>query len=76
MLRDLLRQESIEIGRQHIATLMKKMAVEAIYRRPNTSKLAPGRRFYPYLLRKLPIVRPDQLLATDISYMPMAKRFV
>lgn len=45
MLRDLLRQGGIAIGRQHVATLMKKMAIEAIYRRPNTSKPAPGQRF-------------------------------
>ena len=76
MLRDLLRQEGIEIGRQHVATLMKKMAIEAIYRRPNTSKPAPGHRIYPYLLRKLPIVRPNQVWATDISYIPMARGFV
>lgn len=76
MLRDLLRQEGIEIGRQHVATLMKKMAIEAIYRRPNTSKPAPGHKIYPYLLRKLPIVRPNQVWATDISYVPMARGFV
>lgn len=76
MLRDLLRQEGIEIGRQHVATLMKKMAIEAIYRRPNTSKPEPGHKIYPYLLRKLPIVRPNQVWATDISYIPMARGFV
>lgn len=76
MLRDLLRQEGIAIGRQHVATLMKKMAIEAIYRRPNTSKPAPGHKIYPYLLRKLPIVRSNQVWATDISYIPMAKGFV
>ena len=76
MLRDLLRQEGIEIGRQHVGTLMKKMAIEAIYRRPNTSKPAPGHKIYPYLLRKLAIVRPNQVWATDISYIPMAKGFV
>ena len=76
MLRDLLRQEGIEIGRQHVATLMRKMAIEAIYRRPNTSKPAPGHKIYPYLLRKLPIVRPNQVWATDISYIPMARGFV
>lgn len=55
---------------------MKKMAIEAIYRRPNTSKPAPGHKVYPYLLRKLAIVRPNQVWATDISYIPMAKGFV
>jgi putative transposase len=76
MLRDLLRQEGIEIGRQHVGALMKKMTIEAIYRRPNTSKLAPGHKIYPYLLRKLAITRPNQVWATDISYIPMAKGFV
>ncbi|WP_156799850.1 IS3 family transposase [Novosphingobium resinovorum] len=76
MLRDFLRQESIEIGRCHVASLMKKMAIEAVYRRPSTSKPAPGHKIYPYLLRKLPIVRPNQVWATDISYIPMARGFV
>ena len=47
MLRDLLRQEDIEVGRQHVATLMRKMAIEAVYRRPNTSKPAPGTKCTP-----------------------------
>jgi putative transposase len=76
MLRDLLRQEDVTIGRPHVATLMKKMAIEAIYRRPNTSKPTPGHKIYPYLLRKLAIVHPNQVWATDISYIPMAKGFV
>jgi putative transposase len=76
MLRDLLRQEGTRIGRLHVATLMKKMAIEAIYRRPNTTKPAPGHKIYPYLLRKLAIVRPNQVWATDITYIPMAKGFV
>ena len=61
MLRDLLRAERIEIGRQHVATLMKRMGIEAIYRRPNTSKPAPGHKIYPYLLRKLLVTRPNQV---------------
>ncbi|WP_373444024.1 IS3 family transposase [Sphingobium sp. Z007] len=76
MLRDLLLQEGIKVGRLHVTTLMKKMAIEAIYRRPNTSKPAPGHKIYPYLLRKLAIVRPNHVWATDISYIPMAKGFV
>ena len=76
MLRDLLSAEGIKVGRLHVATLMKKMAVEAIYRRPNTSKAAADHKIYPYLLRKLPIVRPSQVWATDITYVPMARGFV
>ena len=76
MLRDLLRQYDTKIGRLYVASLMKKMAIAAIYRRLNTSKPAPGHKIYPYLLRKLAIVRPNQVWATNISYIPMAKGFV
>ena len=76
MLRGLLRQEGHDVGRLHVATLMKKMAIEAIYRRPNTSKPAPGHRVYPYLLRNLAVTRPDQVWAMDITYIPMARGFV
>jgi putative transposase len=51
MLRDLLRQQGLDVGRLRIGTLMKKMGIEAIYRRPNTSKPAPGHRIYPYLMQ-------------------------
>src|SRR5258706_6699533 len=76
MLRDLLRGEDVEIGRQRVATMMKRMAIEAIYRRPNTSKPAPGHKIYPYLLRGLAIERPNQVWAMDITYIPMARGFV
>ena len=76
MLRDLLRQQGVGVGRQHVGTLMKKMGIEAIYRRPNTSKPAPGHRIYPYLLRNLAVTRPNQVWAMDISYIPMARGFV
>jgi len=76
MLRDLLRGEGFVIGREHVRTLMKRMGIEAIYRRPNTSKPAPGHKIYPYLLRALPITRPNQAWATDITYIPMARGFV
>ena len=76
MLRDLLGAEGVKVGRLHVATLMKKMAIEAIYRRPNTSKPAPGHKIYPYLLRKLAVTRPNQVWATDITYIPMARGFV
>ena len=76
MLRDMLRAEGREVGRRHVATLMKKMGVEAIYRRPNTSKPAPGHKIYPYLLRNLAVTRPNQVWATDITYVPMARGFV
>ena len=76
MMRDLLVREGRDVGRLHVATLMKRMGIAAIYRRPNTSKPAPGHKIYPYLLRKLPIVRPNQVWAIDITYIPMARGFV
>jgi putative transposase len=76
MLRDLLSAEGVAIGRRHVATLMKRMGIEAVYRRPNTSKPAPGHEIYPYLLRDLPVTRPDQVWAMDITYVPMARGFV
>lgn len=76
MLRDLLRQEGFLIGRLRVASLMKKMAIHAIYRRPNTSKPTPRHKVYPYLLRKLAITRPNKVWATDISYTQMARGFV
>lgn len=76
MLRDLLRQQGLEVGRRHIRTLMRKMCIEAVYRRPNTSKPAPGHKIYPYLLRGLTVTRPNQAWAMDISYIPMARGFV
>jgi putative transposase len=76
MLRDLLRQQGLEVGRRHVKTLMKRMGIEAIYRKPNTSKPAPGHRIYPYLLRDLAITRPNHVWPTDISYIPMAHGFV
>ena len=76
MLRDLLRGEGVAIGRAHVITLMKRMRIEAIYRRPNTSKPAPGHKIHPYLLRGLVVDRPDQVWAMDISYIPMKRGFV
>ncbi|WP_370671609.1 MULTISPECIES: IS3 family transposase, partial [Gammaproteobacteria] len=70
MLQGLLRGEGLETGRRHVATLMKKMGIKAIYRRPNTSKPAPGH------IRKLAVTRPNQVWAMDLTYIPMARGFV
>src|SRR5271156_995021 len=76
MLRDLLRAEGVLIGRALVATLMRRIGIEALYRRPNTSKPEPGHKIYPYLLRGLTIDRPNQVWAMDITYIPMARGFV
>ena len=76
MLQGLLKQEGYAVGRLHVATLMRKMGIEALYRRPNTSKPEPGHKVFPYLLRKLPVIRPHHVWAMDITYIPMARGFV
>jgi putative transposase len=76
MLRDLLRGEGVVIGRDLVRTMMRRMCIEALYRRPNTSKPAPGHKIYPYLLGGLAVERPNQVWAMDITYMPMARGFV
>ena len=73
MLRDLMRQEGVHVGRKHVATLLRKMGIEALYRRPNTSRKHPGHPIYPYLLRHLAVTRPNQVWAMDITYIPMAR---
>ena len=76
MLRDLLIGEGVEVGRRHVATLMRKMGIEALYRKPNTSKKHPKHAVFPYLLRGMSIDRANQVWAMDITYVPMARGFV
>lgn len=76
MLRDMLRLEKIEVGRRHVSTLMKKMGIEALYRKANTSRRNQAHRIYPYLLRGLTIDRPNQVWAMDTTYIPMQRGFV
>ncbi len=76
MLRDLLRQDGYNVGRKHVATLMKRMGIEALYRKPRTTKPGAGHKVYPYLLRSLAIDRPNQVWAMDMTYIPMARGFV
>jgi len=76
MLRGLLAGEGIKVGRRHVRTLMKRMGIEALYRRPRTTKPEPGHKIYPYLLRDMAITRPNHVWAMDITYIPMARGFV
>ena len=76
MLRDQLNRDGVAVGRKHVSTLMKRMGVEALYRKPGTSKKHPGHEIYPYLLRGLAINRANQVWALDTTYIPMAKGFV
>ena len=76
MLRGLLAAEGCKIGRRHVKTLMRRMGIEALYRRPRTTRPEPGHKIHPYLLRGMEITRPNQVWAMDITYIPMASGFV
>jgi putative transposase len=76
MLRDLLRHEGHTIGRRHVATLMRRMGIEALYRKPSLSRRHLGHQISPYLLRDLTISRPNHAWAADITYIPMRRGFV
>ena len=76
MLCDQLVREDIHVGRRHIGTLMRRMGIQALAPQARTSKATPGNKIYPYLLRKLAIVRANQVWALDTTYIPMARGFV
>lgn len=76
MLRDMLCREGLAVGRKHVVTLMAKMGIEALYRKPNTSRKHPGHTVHPYLLRGLLIERANHVWAMDITYIPMARGWV
>jgi putative transposase len=76
MLRDFLRQEGVAVGRRHVRTLMRRMGIEAIYCKPNTSRRNFKQSILPYLLRELTISRPNHVWAADITYIPMKRGFV
>jgi putative transposase len=76
MLRDLLRLQGVQVGRRHVGTLMWRMGIQALYRKPNTSKRHPAHAVFPYLLRGLAIERANRVWALDITYIPMARGWV
>ena len=71
-----LGREGFEVGRVHVATLMRRMGIEALYRRPRTSIPARDAKIYPYLLEGLAIERPNQVWSSDLTYLPMAHGFL
>ena len=76
MLRDFLRLQGIAVGRRHVGTVMRRMGIQALYRKPNTSKRHPAHPVFPDLLRGLAIERANQVWALDITYVPMARGWV
>jgi len=71
-----LKNQGYRVNRKRVRRLMRIMGIRAIYRRPRTSKPAPGHKIYPYLLSGMEITRPNQVWATDITYIPMARGFL
>lgn len=76
MLRRLLAINGSKVGRRHVKTLMQRMGIEALYRKPRTTKPEPGHKIFPYLLRGVAVTKPNQVWAMDITYIPMARGFV
>lgn len=76
MLRDLLRGEGIAMGRGWVTAMMRRVAIEAVYRRPDTSKQADGHKVFQDPPRGMTIERPNQTWAIDITYIPMALGFM
>jgi len=70
------RRQGRKVNRKRIQRLMRLMGIEAIYPKPHTSRPHPAHKIYPYLLRDLTIDRPNQVWATDITYVPMAQGFM
>jgi putative transposase len=71
-----LKSQGNLVNRKRVQRLMRLMGIKAIYRRPRTSRPAPGHKIYPYLLRDIKITRPNQVWAADITYIPMARGFL
>lgn len=71
----MLKRQGVKVGRLHVASLMRQMGIEAIYRKKRTSIPEQGHKIYPYLLRDVAIERPNQVWAADITYLPMAQGF-
>jgi putative transposase len=70
-----LREEGFDLGRRHLVTLMRRMGIEALYRKARTSRGNARHKVYPYLLKDVVIERPNQVWAADITYIPMAHGF-
>lgn len=76
MLCALLEREGVPVGRKHVSTLMARMGVEALYRKPRTTTKHPGHTIHPYRLKGLKIERANHVWAMDITYVPMARGWV
>ena len=64
------------VNRKRVQRLMRKMGIEAIYPKKRTTWPGAGHKIYPYLLRNVEVVRPNQVWASDITYVPLRHGFV
>jgi putative transposase len=71
-----MQRHGHKCGRHRVRRLMRLMRLVPIYQTPNTSKKHPQHKVYPYLLRKLPITKPNQVWCVDITYIPMQRGFL
>jgi len=70
-----LRKRGHMVNRKRVQRLMRLMGLEAIYPK-QTTVYAPGHKVYPYLLRGVEIVRPNQVWSTDITFIPLRRGFL
>lgn len=75
-MRAVLQRHGYDIGRKRVGRLMRQMGLEAIYPKPRLSQRHPEHRVYPYLLRGLPITRPNQVWGADITYIRLVRGWV
>jgi len=73
MLQGLLSADGCQIGRRHVKTLMRRMGIEVLYRRPRTTKPEPGHKIFPYLLRGIEITRPNQVCLSACKFDPLSR---
>ena len=68
-----LRRQGDTVSRKRVRRLLRLLGLHAVFQRPRTSQSHPGHRIYPYLLRDLPITRPNHVWCTDVTYIPLQR---
>ena len=71
-----LRRQGDTVSRKRVRRLLRLLGLHAVFQRPRTSQSHPGHRIYPYLLRDLPITRPNHVWCTDVTYIPLQRGFL
>ena len=71
-----LRKQEYRVNRKRVIRLMQEMGIEALYPKPRTTQSSSEDKIYPYLLRGLEIVRPNQVWSDDITYIRLARGFL